>query len=63
MPSQDYLDGFEAARRAAEKIAKDEATGAETELGYNLAPSVRERTLVRKTYAEKIALGIRSLEP
>ena len=63
MPSQDYLDGFDAAKRAAEKVATDEAAAAKLELDNNLASSVRERTEVRQAYSEKIAQRIRKLQP
>jgi hypothetical protein len=64
MPSQDYIDGFNAAKNQAEAIAKAEFDAAHKDLTtVRLAAGQRERTEVRRTYAEKIAQGIRKLRP
>jgi hypothetical protein len=63
MKSADYVAGFDAAKRASEEIAENEVSAATKELSHKLAPSVEERTQVRKSYAEKIAREIRKLQP
>jgi hypothetical protein len=66
MTGQDYIDGFNAAKLKAEKVAQDEIAAAKKELDLNrvkLAAGQTERTQVRLTYAEKIAKGIRKLRP
>lgn len=66
MPSKDYIDGFNAAKKAAERVAKEQAEAATLELDptrVKLSSGQKERTQVRLKYAEIIARGIRKLQP
>ncbi|WP_456785015.1 hypothetical protein [Bradyrhizobium sp. USDA 4516] len=64
MLNKDFLEGFEAAKKLAEAVANDEIEAADKELNtVNLAAGQKERTQVRKKYAEVIARGIRKLTP